>query len=70
MSNQTLQRLIMLAERETCDDCLEEGEFYDACQADTHNDAWEFGFAAGETSIAREVLNYLGVDWDPPCDAT
>lgn len=60
-----ISKLIDLAQKETLGDCLARGEdivVYDLCGGNV-DDAYYAGEADGETDLAREVLNNLGITW-------
>ena len=64
LTDKTIQLLIRLAKRETCDDDLEEGEYYDPSDSGNFDDAWQAGYDDGETYIARLVLDDLEVNYN------
>jgi len=64
LTDKTIQLLIRLAKRETCEDGLVEDEYYNPSDSGNFDDAWQAGYDDGETYLARLVLDDLGVNYN------
>jgi hypothetical protein len=65
LSAATIENLKTLAKRYTWLDNLPEGEYLDAqdCSGGNFDDAYAGGERAGETMLARTILEELGIDY-------
>ena len=64
MPDAILQFLLQLAKRPTCyEACEEDGDEYNSGDNGNFDDAFEDGSDYGETTLARQILDNLGIDW-------
>jgi len=64
MPDAILQLLLQLAKRPTCYESNDQGAF-GYCPGNTGNwdETFEDGSDCGETTLARQILDNLGIDW-------